>query len=279
MIKCIAGATASGKSKVGEELLKSGKYEIINADSRQVFSGLPILTAQPEIITQKHHLYSIINSEDDFSVLKWLDLVNEKIKEVQARGLEPVLIGGTGFYINALSNGIAKLPELSKNTLKELESKSEEEVSDELRKHDEEAYILFKDNRRRSKALGYILQEGESIIKLWQKTEYTNKTHLEIFNLEIEKDELLKNIESRLFNSIDEMIEEVKNYNLKNSSAIGFKEIQSYNKKEITKEELLNLMLIKTRQYAKRQKTYFNNKIKNKKTYKSCQDLMNNFEV
>ena len=113
LIHCIAGPTASGKSAYAVNLAKKCGGEIINADALQVYSGLHVLSARPtrtEMQNITHHLYGHVNPSERYSTGKWLVDVDALIIEVLARGKTPILVGGTGLYFKALTQGLAQIP-------------------------------------------------------------------------------------------------------------------------------------------------------------------------
>ena len=111
----ISGPTASGKSNFAINLAKKIKGEIINADSMQVYKELRILTARPkqkDYQNIRHHLYGFLNVTKNFSTGQWLKLCQKKIKEIQSRNKIPILVGGTGLYFKALTDGLVKIPNI-----------------------------------------------------------------------------------------------------------------------------------------------------------------------
>ena len=111
----IAGPTASGKSEFAIKVAKKINGEIINADSMQVYKQLQILTARPNIKNQKkikHHLYGFQSVTKKFSTGAWLKLAVKKIQEIQNKNKTPILVGGTGLYFKALTDGLVKIPNI-----------------------------------------------------------------------------------------------------------------------------------------------------------------------
>ena len=109
----IAGPTASGKSDFAIKLAKKINGENINADSMQVYKQLKVLTARPKsnrIDNIIHHLYGFLDVKKNFSTGQWLKLSIKKIKEIQRRKKIPILVGGTGLYFKALTDGLVKIP-------------------------------------------------------------------------------------------------------------------------------------------------------------------------
>ena len=114
----ISGPTASGKSHLAVKLAKRINGEIINADSMQVYKQLKILTARPNSNEKKgikHHLYGIIDVNKNFSTGEWLKLVHKKILEIKKRKKTPILVGGTGLYFKALTEGLVSIPNIPVN--------------------------------------------------------------------------------------------------------------------------------------------------------------------
>ena len=112
-IVLVSGPTASGKSKFAIKLAKKINGEIINADSMQVYKQLCVLNARPsikELKEGKHHLYGFINVSKNFSTGEWLRLSKKKIKEIRKRKKIPIIVGGTGLYFKALTDGFVKIP-------------------------------------------------------------------------------------------------------------------------------------------------------------------------
>ena len=114
----IYGPTASGKSDFAIKLAKKIKGEIINADSMQVYKELRILTARPlknDLKKIKHHLYGFQNSKIDFSTGDWLKIAIKKINEIRNKKKIPILVGGTGLYFKALTDGLVEITAIPNN--------------------------------------------------------------------------------------------------------------------------------------------------------------------
>ena len=109
----IAGPTATGKSNLSISLANKVNGVVINSDSMQVYKNLEILTARPSISEMKnidHHLYGYVDGEDRYNVERWCNDATEIINKTSAKNLTPILVGGTGLYINTLINGLIDLP-------------------------------------------------------------------------------------------------------------------------------------------------------------------------
>ena len=112
----ISGPTASGKSNLAIKVAKKVDGEIVNADSMQVYKQLKIISARPDPKQYhkiKHHLYGFHDVTKNFSTGDWLKLVNKKIKDIKKRKKTPILVGGTGLYFKALTDGLVKIPNIS----------------------------------------------------------------------------------------------------------------------------------------------------------------------
>ena len=126
----ISGPTASGKSSFAIKIAKKIGGEIINADSMQVYKQLKILSARPDPKQYqkiRHHLYGFHDVKKNFSTGDWLKLVNKKIKNVQKRKRIPILVGGTGLYFKALTDGLVKIPKISlklRNQIRNMQKKT-----------------------------------------------------------------------------------------------------------------------------------------------------------
>ena len=125
----ISGPTASGKSNFAISLAKKINGEIINADSMQVYKELRIITARPkqkDYQKIRHHLYGFLNVAKNFSTGQWLKLCQKNIKEIQSRNKIPILVGGTGLYFKALTDGLVKIPNIPlkvRNKIRNLQKK------------------------------------------------------------------------------------------------------------------------------------------------------------
>ena len=125
----LAGPTASGKTKIAIKLAKRINGEIINADSMQVYKDFQILSSRPsknELRLVKHHLYGFQSSGAVFSTGKWLKLASDKINQIVKKDKVPILVGGTGLYFKAITDGISKIPNIKfsdRNSIRKLHKK------------------------------------------------------------------------------------------------------------------------------------------------------------
>ena len=270
----ISGPTASGKSKLAIEFAKKINGEIINADSMQIYKELKILTARPikeNINKIKHHLYGFQSCKNEFSTGEWLKLVKKKINEIRNKNKIPILVGGTGLYFKALTDGLVKIPNIPskiRNKIRNIQKQiGQKKFYIKLLKVDKSVKnkIDPTDVQRSLRAYEVIFFTKKSIFEWYKKTKSYFKRD-EFFKIYIDypKDELINKISKRVDQMIkDGAVKEVKDFkklNLKNDSninkVIGIKEIKDFiDKKTSLKEMKLNIV-IKTRQYAKRQRTW-----------------------
>ena len=270
----ISEPTASGKSKLAIEFAKKINGEIINADSMQIYKELKILTARPikgNINKIKHHLYGFQSCKNEFSTGEWLKLVKKKINEIRNKNKIPILVGGTGLYFKALTDGLVKIPNIPskiRNKIRNIQKQiGQKKFYIKLLKVDK--FVKNKidptDVQRSLRAYEVIFFTKKSIFEWYKKTKSYFKRD-EFFKIYIDypKDELINKISKRVDQMIkDGAVKEVKDFkklNLKNDSninkVIGIKEIKDFiDKKTSLKEMKLNIV-IKTRQYAKRQRTW-----------------------
>ena len=151
----ITGPTASGKTKLSIEIAKAINGEIISADSMQVYKGMPIATAAPteeEKQTVSHHLVEFLEPSESFSVARWCDLARAKIDEITGRGHTPIIVGGTGLFINSFVDHIKFTDaDIDLELRERLMAKDVEELYDELSEIDAEAARdIHKNNKKKN---------------------------------------------------------------------------------------------------------------------------------
>ena len=277
----LAGPTASGKSSFSIKLAKKINGEIINADSMQVYKQLKILSARPsqkEYQNIKHHLYGFQDVSKNFSTGDWLKLVNKKILSIKKRKKVPILVGGTGLYFKALTNGLINIPNIPnklRNKVRSFHTKlGPNKFFLKLKKLD--PLVLGKiepsDTQRAIRAYEVVTFTNKSIYNWFKdtKSKYFEKDFFKIY-IDFPRKELLKRIDLRVKKMIQKgLISEVKKFNnfrVKKdksvSKAIGIKEVNDYILKKIELRELIEKISIKTRQYAKRQSTWARGNMQN----------------
>jgi len=276
----LAGPTSSGKSKLAIKLAKNFSGEIINADSMQIYKEISILTSKPtprDIKTVKHHLYGFQSVKEIFSTGAWLDMALKKIEKNFKEKKLSFVVGGTGLYLKALTDGLAKIPNIPKEARFEVrklhEKLGQQEFHSKLILLDPQAkeFILPTDSQRSMRAYEVKKYTNKSLFDYTKETKsnLNNYSFIKIF-IDSPKEIVSRNIERR----VEEMfnagaIEEVKNFikikvdkNLPSNKIIGIKEISEYLSKKITKDKTKELIKLKTRQYAKRQFTWARGQMK-----------------
>ena len=270
----IAGPTSSGKSNFALKLAKKIKGEIINADSMQVYKQLQILTARPkkkDLKKIKHHLYGFCDVKKNYSTGEWLKLLLNKIKDIRRRKKVPIVVGGTGLYFKALTDGLVKIPNIPmkiRNKIRLMQKKlGQTKFYNKLLKLDPliKNKIDKNDIQRSIRAYEIKHQTKKSIIEWFKKTKvfFSSDEFIKLY-IDYPRESLINRINLRVEGMFkDGAIEEVRKFNKikvkkENSSnkVIGIKEITNLLNKQCTLEQAKELIAIKTRQYAKRQVTW-----------------------
>jgi tRNA dimethylallyltransferase len=270
----ISGPTASGKSNFAVKIAKKIQGEIINADSMQVYKKLKILTARPNKEEQKnikHHLYGVVDLNKKFSTGQWLELTIKKIKNIQKNKKIPVVVGGTGLYFQSLINGLVKIPEIPlkfRNKIR-LMSKREgqKKFYKKLLKLDPKIKNKFDQNDTQRSIRAYEIKSYTDISMYdWvvkTESEFKDSDFLKL-QIDTKRETLIQKINLRTSNMIEDgAINEVKKFlklkirkDQSVNKVIGIAELTQHLNHKITLAEAKELILIKTRQYAKRQATW-----------------------
>ena len=270
----ISGPTASGKSLFGIRLAKKINGEIINADSMQVYKQIKILSARPSPKNYqkvRHHLYGFHDIKKNFSTGDWLKLVIKKIDEVKKRKKTPILVGGTGLYFKALTDGLSKIPKIPlkiRNQIRALHQEiGQKRFYQQLLKIDPMSVNKIKpnDTHRSLRAYEIKFYTQKSINSYFQNTK-SNFKEIDFYKIYIDfpRQDLIERIKLRTEQMINRgAVNEVKNFiklkvkkDKSVNKAIGINEIRQYLKNEKDLHEIIDQISIKTRQYAKRQSTW-----------------------
>ena len=265
----ICGPTASGKSTLAIELAYLLGGEIVNADAYQLYRGLEIISAAPsrsELRQVPHHLYGVLAPDELCDAMQYRETALDTISEIQSRGKVPIITGGSGLYLKFLSHGPSPVPSGDKALREELENESDQALIQRLIKLDPEgsAATNLKNRRYVIRALEICILSGRKMSELksdWRKKSNEIEKNLRGFYLQWDRDLLRERINSR----VDEMlahgaIEEVAALEHPSTTcqkAIGISQIQSYLEGDIELDECSNRIAAATRQYAKRQRTWF----------------------
>lgn len=274
----IAGPTASGKTKISIELAKRLNGEIVSADSMQIYKNMSIGTAKPTEQEKEgipHYMLDFLEIGESFSVAQYKNMAMEYIENILTRGKLPIVVGGTGLYINSITEEINydDKAEENKELRKELEKISKIQgnavLYEELKKVDSEAAkrIHINDTRRIIRALEVFKTTGLTITEYQKKSKQNDKKYdYKIVGLYMEREKLYNRINDRvdtmiengLIDEAEDIIEEIKSKGkLTSFQAIGYKEFVPYFNGEITLNEAIDSVKQESRRYAKRQITWF----------------------
>ena len=263
MILVIVGPTGVGKTKLSVELAKRFNAEIINADSMQVYKELNIGTAKVKEDEKEgvpHHLFDIVNPSDLYTVYDYQRDCRSKIDELQKNNKNIILVGGTGLYIKAALYDYRFDQETVKN---DYESLTNEELLSKLKTSNKDIKIDENNRRRLIRALE----------KIDNNSEFTNNSNIKMYSfitigLTTERENLYDKINKRVDIMIKEgLLDEVKSLYDRNitgkaiNTGIGYKELYSYFKGDISLDEAIDDIKKNSRHYAKRQYTFFNNQM------------------
>lgn len=271
----IVGPTASGKTELGIKLAKKFNGEIISADSMQIYKNIPIASAVPsdeEMCGIKHRLLEFLEPESEFSVADYVDLARNAVKEINSIGKLPIVVGGTGLYINSLADNILFTDEPENSTLREEIAKRFSEIGGEnmlaeLSKIDPEAAAKLhpSDKKRIIRAFEVYYLTGKTITEQKELSRMGEKL-IEPCLIGITYRDRQK-LYDRINRRVDIMLEnglenEARKAYVRNGGgafqAIGHKELFGYFSGDCTLEKAVENLKMQTRRYAKRQLTWFN---------------------
>ncbi len=283
-IHIIAGPTASGKSARAIELAEEKDGIIINCDSIQIYDGLQILTAQPpqeDLDRVPHTLYSHLHPNEACSAGNWREIVEPLIHDVIEKGKTPIIVGGSGLYIKALTHGLSPMPDVPQD-IRDAVVKRHEEIGaqafyDELHARDPEMAERFHVNHKARiiRAMEVLEATGKSLSE-WQKLSRLSPPENWNFDIEIiipERPVQHQRCNDRFIWMLDNgALEETEHFakriengevraNVPLSKALGYKELLSYIKGDMNKDEAIEKAQARTRQYAKQQVTWFRNQM------------------
>lgn len=269
----VGGPTASGKSDFALKMALEKNGVVINADSLQIYKGLEILTAQPTPQTYlevPHRLYGFLDPSQHFSVGMWLSLALREIENAFKNNKLPVVVGGTGLYLKALMEGLSPIPSIPPEIREQIKDNQPLNYQ-ELQKVDPllASRISPHDRQRTQRALEVFYGTGKPL-SFWQKQKSLPPPYT--FDVQVlipPKEELEKRMILRLKAMIEGgVVDEVVQLltcplSTNAKKAIGFQELVNYIKGKCSFEEAFQLTLLHTRQYAKRQLTWFRHQVKN----------------
>lgn len=285
LIQVIAGPTASGKSALAMDMAARSDAVIVNADSMQIYDALPLLTAQPDAATRSlidHRLYGALHPNDICSAARWADLATETIRAVLAKGRTPLLVGGTGLYLNSLMRGLSPIPAIPPE-FREAATALQRECGnpafhDQLAAIDPAmaARLHPNDTQRLVRAYEVMTATGTSLAA-WQRMPRTGTVDGWRFRVTLvlpERDVLYDRCNRRFDDMVGAgALDEVAAFARRIADgsvsatapvtgALGFKALCYYVEGAIPLEQAVTLAKTETRQYAKRQVTWFRHQLK-----------------
>ncbi len=292
----ICGPTASGKTSLSIELAKKINGEIVSCDSMQIYKDMTIGTAKPTIDEMqgiKHYLIDFISPEERYSVADYKRDATKAMKEIISKGKVPIVVGGTGLYLEALIYNIEYNEiETDLKYREELEKIEEAEGLEKLYKManeiDKKAMekISHKDKKRIFRVLEIYHSTGKTKTELEIESR-RNEPEFDylLFGITMDREKLYDRINKRVDLMMEQgLIEEVENLLKKYKDfptamqGLGYKEVVEYLKGITTKEEMIEKIKMETRRYAKRQLTWFR-KYKNLIWIDGLNDLQNNIDI
>ncbi|MBR3163613.1 MAG: tRNA (adenosine(37)-N6)-dimethylallyltransferase MiaA [Clostridia bacterium] len=292
----ICGPTASGKTALGVELAKRIDGEVVSADSMQIYKDMTIGTAKPlseDMQGIKHYLIDFVSPEKRYSVAEFKKDATNAIEEILSKGKTPILVGGTGLYIDSLINGIEysdiKIDEQYRKYLeKVIQEKGLKPLYEKAKEIDEPAMkkISANDKKRIMRVLEIYKATGKT--KTEQEEESRKKEieyNFKVYAIDLNREVLYERINKRVDIMIQNgLIQEVENLLRKYSKfptamqGLGYKEVVEFLDGKCSKEEMVENIKMQTRRYAKRQLTWFR---KNKQTIwlDGTNDMQNNINI
>lgn len=267
----IGGATASGKSALALMLAKEIGGVIINADSMQVYKDVPTLTARPSEEEQQgipHYLYGFLEANENCSVFKWVQLAAQEIKKAWQENKVPVIVGGTGFYLQTLIKGISPVPQVKDETRAAIRKRFEQQGYEKFLKdfQEKDPSFSFTDPQRILRAAEVLAETGKSVT-YWQSLPFEKEIEADFlsFLTDLPREELYDRCNKRFEQMMKNgAVQEVKTLLTKNPpadslimKAVGVAEIEAMLSKEMTREQAVSHACQMTRNYAKRQVTWF----------------------
>lgn len=277
-VLAIVGPTASGKTALSIKLAKLLDGEVINGDSMQVYKGLDIGTAKitlDEMEGIPHHLLDIKQPDESFSVAEYQKIVRAKIAEIRAKGKLPILVGGTGLYVQSVLYNFQFTEERVDETIRnkyyeQLAELGPLAMHEKLKQVDPRSAAEIHPNNTRRVVRALEIAEHSDTTKSAepQKQGHEPMYRHVILGLDVEREILYERINLRVDRMIERgLVQEAKLLwdddirDTQSVQAIGYKEIFSYFREEISLAEAIEQIKQNSRRYAKRQLTYFRNKL------------------
>ena len=268
-LPALVGPTGVGKTEVALEVALKLGAEIVSCDSRQVYKYMDIGTAKPTQLQQnkvKHHMIDLVYPDENFNAWDYAIKAREIIKDICARGKVALVVGGSGLYLKALIDGFFLLPKPNKSIRERLRRESPEKLHERLSKVDEEAAkrIHKNDLQRILRALE-VYEITNIPISTLQARRVPFDCNPIYIGLKMERSKLYQRIEERVdqmmdagfLKEVESLLDRGYDSNLNSLQTIGYKELISYMKGEISLDNAIKLIKRNTKRYAKRQMTWF----------------------
>ena len=262
----VAGPTGVGKTAFAVELANRLDGEILGADAYQVYRGMEILTAQPDHESRwavPHHLIGFLSPAEPFDAAHFVALAREKISKILARGKLPIITGGSGLYIKALTHGLADMPPGSPSLRSELAGLSTHQLRERLGKLDPAAKIDIHNPRRVLRALEISILTGRPASELRRDWQTKAAPGFRGLLLVRERAELYariaENVRGMFERGVVAEVGRIPEIGPTAAMAIGLREIQALRRGELSQSECVDAVTLSTRRYAKRQLTWFRN--------------------
>lgn len=275
----IGGPTASGKTALALEIARKERGGIINADAMQIYAGLPLLTAQPTKAEKEavpHALFEFFDASEKSSAGKWLSLAREAIDRAKQSGQTPIVVGGTGLYFKALFGGLADMPRLSEaahaETAALYEKLGHDAFRNALAKSDPESAARIAPNDKQRLIRAYeIARYTEKTLPEWQKETEASSLH-EKFDIKTRlflpdraalyaacDARFVKMVENGALDEVRALLARKLDPELPAMKILGVRELAAYLEGKTSLENAIALAQQHTRNYAKRQITWFKN--------------------
>lgn len=278
----IGGPTASGKSARSLELAKELNGVVINCDSMQIYDGLHMLTAQPpkeDLEQAEHRLYSHLHPNEACSAGNWRELVEPIIHDLHNNGKTPIIVGGSGLYIKALTHGLSPMPDVPQEIRDAVVARYEEigaeKFYEALQNRDPEMAARFHVNHKARiiramevlEATGKSLAEWQNLDRLSPPDDWNFKVEIVIQPRPVQhqrcNDRFIWMIENGALEEVEHFASRIEsgevNENVPLGNALGYREMLSYIRGEMDKGMAIEKAQARTRQYAKQQVTWFKN--------------------
>ncbi len=265
----VAGPTGVGKTAFAVDLANRLDGEVIGADAYQVYRGMEILTGQPtrEMLSAvPHHLIGFLTPAEAFDAARFATLARERISEVLSRGKVPIVTGGSGLYIKALTHGLVDVPPANLGLRAKLASLSPRQLHERLAEFDPAAQIDFKNPRRVLRALEICILTGRPASEMrraWGKKDAAGFRGLLLVRERAElQARIAGNVRTMFDRGVVAEVGKIQAIGATAAMAIGLGDIRALRRGEITMDECIAAVTLSTCRYAKRQLTWFRNQFR-----------------